>query len=35
MYKQSLLLLKTADLQIYQPKNEDSCLIIIFNAHRR
>ena len=34
MYKQSLLL-KTADLQIYQPKNEDSCLIIIFYALRR
>ena len=35
MHKQSLLLLKIADLQIYQTKNEDSCLIIIFNAHRR
>ena len=35
MYKQSLLLSKTADLQIYQPNDEDSCLIIIFYAHRR
>ena len=35
MYKQSLLLLKTANLQIKQPKNGDSYLIIIFNAYRR
>ena len=35
MYKQSLLLLKTADLQTYKPKKEDSFLIIIFYAHRR